>query len=81
MNTGPCYRYLEGSARIGTLHNEYGSNGLCDANDTVAEFDMDSPYCNLQGGSGYVCNMAEEHSIDICSKVYLDQGGRELTTL
>ncbi|MDO4840592.1 MAG: autotransporter outer membrane beta-barrel domain-containing protein, partial [Desulfovibrionaceae bacterium] len=66
--TGPGHFYLEGSAHMGTLHNEYDSNDLRDANGNVAKFDMDSPYYSLHGGLGYVWNMAEGHDLDIYGK-------------
>ena len=66
--TGPGHFYLEGSAHMGTLHNEYDSNNLYDANGNVAKFDMDSPYYSLHGGLGYVWNMAEGHDLDIYGK-------------
>ncbi len=66
--TGPGHFYLEGSAHMGTLHNEYDSNDLRDANGNVARFDMDSPYYSLHGGIGYVWNMAEGHDLDIYGK-------------
>ncbi|MDO4840854.1 MAG: autotransporter outer membrane beta-barrel domain-containing protein [Desulfovibrionaceae bacterium] len=66
--TGPGHFYLEGSAHMGTLHNEYDSNDLYDANGNVAKFDMDSPYYSLHGGLGYVWNMAEGHDLDVYGK-------------
>ncbi len=68
LQTGPGHFYLEGSAHMGTLHNEYDSNDLYDANGNVAKFDMDSPYYSLHGGLGYVWNMAEGHDLDIYGK-------------
>ena len=63
--TGPGHFYLEGSAHMGTVHNEYDSNDLYDANGNVARFDMDSPYYSLHGGIGYVWNITEDHELDI----------------
>ena len=68
LQTGPGHFYLEGSAHMGSLHNEYDSNDLYDANGNVAKFDMDSPYYSLHGGLGYVWNMAEGHDLDIYGK-------------
>ena len=68
LQTGPGHFYLDGSAHMGTLHNEYDSNDLYDANGNVAKFDMDSPYYSLHGGLGYVWNMAEGHDLDIYGK-------------
>ena len=68
LQTGPGHFYLEGSAHMGTLHNEYDSNDLYDFNGNVAKFDMDSPYYSLHGGIGYVWNMAEGHDLDIYGK-------------
>ncbi|MDO4839404.1 MAG: autotransporter outer membrane beta-barrel domain-containing protein, partial [Desulfovibrionaceae bacterium] len=68
LQTGPGHFYLEGSAHMGTLHNEYDSNDLYDRNGNVAKFDMDSPYYSLHGGIGYVWNMAEGHDLDIYGK-------------
>ncbi len=68
LQTGPGHFYLEGSAHMGTLHNEYDSNDLYDRNGNVAKFDMDSPYYSLHGGLGYVWNMAEGHDLDIYGK-------------
>ncbi len=68
LQTGPGHFYLEGSAHMGTLHNEYDSNDLYDASGNVAKFDMDSPYYSLHGGLGYVWNMAEGHDLDIYGK-------------
>ena len=64
-NTGPGHFYLEGSAHMGTLHNEYDSNDLTDVLGNVAKFDMDSPYYSLHGGLGYVWNITEDHDLDI----------------
>ncbi len=68
LQTGPGHFYLEGSAHMGTLHNEYDSNDLYDANGNVAKFDMDSPYYSLHGGMGYVWNMGCGHDLDIYGK-------------
>ena len=68
LQTGPGHFYLEGSAHMGTLHNEYDSNDLTDLNGNVAKFDMDSPYYSLHGGLGYVWNMAEGHDLDVYGK-------------
>ncbi len=67
-NTGPGHFYVEGSAHMGTLHNEYDSNDLTDFYGNVTRFDMDSPYYSLHGGLGYVWNMAEGHDLDIYGK-------------
>ncbi|MDO4839313.1 MAG: autotransporter outer membrane beta-barrel domain-containing protein [Desulfovibrionaceae bacterium] len=66
--TGPGHFYVEGSAHMGTLHNEYDSNDLTDANGNVAKFDMDSPYYSLHGGLGYIWNFAEGHDLDVYGK-------------
>ena len=68
VETGPGHFYVEGSAHMGSLHNEYDSNDLTDANGNVAKFDMDSPYYSLHGGLGYVWNFAEGHDLDIYGK-------------
>ncbi len=68
LQTGPGHFYLEGSAHMGTLHNEYDSNDLTDFYGNSAKFDMDSPYYSLHGGIGYVWNMAEGHDLDIYGK-------------
>ena len=65
LQTGPGHFYLEGSAHMGTVHNEYDSNDLRDASGNVAKFDMDSPYYSLHGGAGYVWNMGCGHDLDI----------------
>ena len=67
--TGPGHFHAEGSAHMGTLHNEYYSNDLVnEATGNIARFDMDSPYYSLHGGIGYVWNMAEDHDLDIYGK-------------
>ncbi|MDO4840366.1 MAG: autotransporter outer membrane beta-barrel domain-containing protein, partial [Desulfovibrionaceae bacterium] len=63
--TGPGHFYVEGSAHMGTLHNEYDSSDLSDGYGRAAGFDMDSPYYSLHGGLGYLWNMAEGHDLDI----------------
>ena len=68
LQTGPGHFYLEGSAHMGTLHNEYDSNDLTDVYGNAAKFDMDSPYYSLHGGIGYVWNMAEGHDLDVYGK-------------
>ena len=68
VETGPGNFYLEGSAHMGTLHNEYDSNDLRDARGNVAKFDMDSPYYSLHGGLGYVWNMGCGHDLDVYGK-------------
>ncbi len=68
VETGPGHFYVEGSAHMGSLHNEYDSNDLTDANGNVAKFDMDSPYYSLHGGLGYVWNFAEGHDVDVYGK-------------
>ncbi len=68
VKTGPGHFYVEGSAHMGTLHNEYDSNDLRDRNGNVAKFDMDSPYYSLHGGLGYIWNFAEGHDLDIYGK-------------
>ena len=67
--TGPGHFYLDGSAHMGTLHNEYDSNDLVHkVTGQVAKFDMDSPYYSLYGGIGYVWNITEDHELDIYGK-------------
>ncbi len=66
--TGPGHFYVEGSAHMGTVHNEYDSSDLSDGYGRAAGFDMDSPYYSLHGGLGYVWNMAEGHDLDIYGK-------------
>ncbi len=63
--TGPGHFYVEGSAHMGTVHNEYDSSDLSDGYGRAAGFDMDSPYYSLHGGLGYLWNMAEGHDLDI----------------
>ena len=63
--TGPGHFYVEGSAHMGTVHNEYDSSDLSDNYGRAAGFDMDSPYYSLHGGIGYLWNMAEGHDLDI----------------
>ncbi len=65
VKTGPGHFYAEGSAHMGTIHNEFDSNDLRDAAGNVARFDMDSPYYSLHGGLGFVWNMAEGHDFDV----------------
>ncbi len=65
LQTGPGHFYLEGSAHLGTMHNEYDSNDLTDVFGNSAKFDMDSPYFSLHGGLGYVWNFAEGHDLDM----------------
>ena len=67
-DTGPGHFYAEGSAHMGTVHNEYDSNDLTDFYGNVARFDMDSPYYSLHGGLGYVWNMGCGHDLDIYGK-------------
>ena len=68
LQTGPGHFYVEGSAHMGTLHNEYDSNDLTDFYGNSASFDMDSPYYSLHGGLGYVWNMGCGHDLDIYGK-------------
>ncbi len=81
-NTGPGHFYLEGSAHMGTLHNEYDSNSLADNYGSVARFDMDSPYYSLHGGLGYVWNFAEGHNLDVYGRYFWTrvQGSDETLT-
>ncbi len=67
-DTGPGHFYVEGSAHMGTVHNEYDSNDFTDGNGNVAKFDMDSPYYSLHGGLGYIWNMAEGHELNMYGK-------------
>ena len=66
--TGPGHFYVEGSAHMGQMHNEYESSDIRDANGRATEFDMDSPYFTLHGGLGYVWNVAEGHDLDVYGK-------------
>ena len=65
LQTGPGHFYVEGSAHMGTVHNEYDNSDLSDNYGRAAGFDMDSPYYSLHGGLGYLWNMAEGHDLDI----------------
>ncbi|MDO4839283.1 MAG: autotransporter outer membrane beta-barrel domain-containing protein [Desulfovibrionaceae bacterium] len=67
VKTGPGHFYLEGSAHMGSLHNEFDSNDV-EYKGRVAQFDMDSPYYSLHGGIGYVWNITEEHDLDVYGK-------------
>ncbi len=67
-DTGPGHFYVEGSAHMGTVHNEFDSNGFTDGFGNVAKFDMDSPYYSLHGGLGYVWNFAEGHELKMYGK-------------
>ncbi len=64
-DTGPGHFYLEGSAHMGTVHNEYDSSDVAGSLGSVARLDMDSPYYSLHGGLGYVWNMAEGHELKV----------------
>ncbi len=68
LATGPGHFYAEGSAHMGSLHNEYDSSDLRDKYGRSAGFDMDSPYYSLHGGIGYVWNITEDHDLDIFGK-------------
>ena len=63
--TGPGHFYVQGSAHMGQLHNEYDSSDLRDVGGRIAKFDMDSPYYSLHGGLGYVWNITEDHDVDV----------------
>ena len=68
LQTGPGHFYAEGSAHMGSLHNEYDTSDLRDRFGRSAGFDMDSPYYSLHGGIGYVWNITEEHDLDVYGK-------------
>lgn len=69
-DTGPGHVYVEASARVGELHNEYESSDLRDASGRSAEYDSSSMYYGLHMGTGYVWNMTENASLDIHGKYF-----------
>ena len=65
LETGPGHFYVEGSAHMGQLHNQYDSKDLQDAGGRIARFDLDSPYYSLHGGLGYVWDITETQELDV----------------
>ncbi len=67
VKTGPGHFYVEGSAHMGNLHNEFDSD-LADSKGNIAKLDMDTPYYSLHGGLGYVWDITEGHELDVYGK-------------
>ena len=80
-NTGPGNFYTEGSARIGSVHNEYGSSDLRDALGRKAEYDSSSAYYGLHLGGGYLWNINEKASLDLYGKYFWTRQEGDSVTL
>jgi autotransporter-associated beta strand protein len=63
--------YVEGSARAGTVHNEYDSSDLQDAvTGLKAEYDASSPYYGLHVGLGQIWALGRDFSLDMYGKYF-----------
>ena len=67
---GPGHFYIEGSGRMGNVHNHYDGGDLKDGFGRSASFDSDVPYYGLHAGVGYVWNITEALSLDMYSKYF-----------
>ena len=68
LATGPGHFYVEGSAHMGQMHNEYDTSDLRNKYGRAAGFDLDSPYYALHGGLGYVWNITDTQDLDVYGK-------------
>ncbi len=69
-NTGPGRFYAEGSARIGSLRDDYNGGDLRDAMGRSANYDSSSLYYGLHLGTGYLWNVNEKASLDLYAKYF-----------
>ncbi|MDR2893607.1 MAG: autotransporter outer membrane beta-barrel domain-containing protein [Deltaproteobacteria bacterium] len=79
-NAGPGRFYTEASARIGKMHNEYGSSDL-QFNGVNAEYDSSSLYYGLHLGTGYIWNITEAASLDLYGKYFWTRQEGDSVTL
>jgi hypothetical protein len=80
-DTGPGHIYVEASARVGKLHNEYESSDLRDASGRSAEYDSSSLYYGMHLGTGYVWNMTGNASLDLSGKYFWTRQEGDSVTL
>lgn len=80
-DAGPGHIYVEASARAGKLYNEYESSDLRDASGRSAEYDSSSLYYGMHLGTGYVCNMTENASLDLSGKYFWTRQEGDSVTL
>ena len=81
-NSGQGCFYLDGSVRIGNLHNKYTSD-LRDRFGTAAGFTSSSTYCGTHVGIGRIRHFASGSAFDLSSKYFWTQmqgESLELTT-
>jgi outer membrane autotransporter protein len=62
--------YAEGSARLGSVHNDYDHSGLYDALGREATYDASSTYYGIHLGLGYIWNLSDKAALDLYGKYF-----------
>ena len=70
VNTGPGHGYTEGSARMGTLYNNYRTSDLRDDTGRSANYNAYSTYYAAHVGLGYIWNFTDKASLDLYGKYF-----------
>jgi hypothetical protein len=65
-----CGGYVEASARVGSVTNEYKGRDLRDGLGRNANYDADSTYYGLHAGLGYVWQFTDKASLDLYGKYF-----------
>jgi len=79
--SGALKNYLEASARLGRLSNDYGSDDLRDASGQTADYDAYSTYASFHIGAGTVFTLSESVVFDFYGKYFYTWLEAERTTL
>ncbi len=71
FNTQNGLPYVEASARLGTLHNDYGSDDIIDPSTNAGiSYETDSMYYGMHLGLGYIWNINEQWALDMSAKYF-----------
>jgi len=79
--SGALKNYLEASARLGRLSNDYGSDDLRDASGQTADYDATTTYASFHIGAGTVFTLSESVVFDFYGKYFYTWLEAERTTL
>jgi outer membrane autotransporter protein len=76
-----CGGYLEASARMGSVTNEYKGRDLRDSLGRSANYDSDALYYGLHAGLGYVWQFTDKASLDLYGKYFWTRQQGDSVTL
>jgi len=70
VNTGAGHFYAEGSARVGSVRNEYTNSDLRDFWGREAQYESSSAYYGIHLGAGYIWKINEKAALDLYGRYF-----------